>query len=237
VRAVRPAVGGDFPICLRYSQWKQQGYGAKLAQALEELARFLTPLVDAGVDLFHCRARRSWLPEFEGDSLNLAGWTKRLTGKATITVGSIALDAEFVTERSLADFNAASAVGIDELLARREREEFDVAALGRALIADAEWPRKVREGRSEEAKSFAKDLLARLDSRVKSFSCEVSADLAARARGHDALLSESITPGTNISLCIGHSPTYGWPQTTGSRRFRHSPCLHVRDLPKNATAM
>jgi 2,4-dienoyl-CoA reductase-like NADH-dependent reductase (Old Yellow Enzyme family) len=163
VRAVRAAVGPDFPICLRYSQWKQQDYAAKLAETPAELGRFLAPLVDAGVDMFHCSTRRYWLPEFEGEPLNLAGWTKRLTGKPTITVGSIALDTEFVTERSLADFNAAASTGIDELLSRLEREEFDLAALGRALIADPEWPRKVREGRGQEAKSFAKDLLAQLE--------------------------------------------------------------------------
>jgi 2,4-dienoyl-CoA reductase-like NADH-dependent reductase (Old Yellow Enzyme family) len=162
VRAVRSAVGPDFPICLRYSQWKQQDYGAKLAQTPAELARFLAPLVDAGVDIFHCSTRRYWLPEFEGDTLNLAGWTKRLTGKPTITVGSIGLDTEFVTERSLADFNAGKATGIDELLARLDRAEFDLAAIGRALIADASWPSKVREGRSAEVQGFSKDMLAEL---------------------------------------------------------------------------
>lgn len=163
VLAVRAAVGPDFPICLRYSQWKQQDYSARLAQTPAELERFLSPLVLAGVDLFHCSTRRYWLPEFEGDTLNLAGWTKRITGKPTITVGSIALDTDFVTERSLADFNAASTTGIDELLARLDRDEFDLAALGRALIADPEWPRKVQEGRGKDAKSFAKDLLVQLE--------------------------------------------------------------------------
>ena len=86
VRAVRKQVGSSFPICLRYSQWKPYDYNAKLARTPDELAAFLTPLADAGVDIFHASTRRFWLPEFEGSELNLAGWTKRLTGKPAITV-------------------------------------------------------------------------------------------------------------------------------------------------------
>jgi 2,4-dienoyl-CoA reductase-like NADH-dependent reductase (Old Yellow Enzyme family) len=58
----------------------------------DELERFLRPLVDAGVDAFHCSTRRFWEPEFAGSDLNLAGWTKKLTGKPAITVGSVTLN-------------------------------------------------------------------------------------------------------------------------------------------------
>ena len=51
---MRAAVGEDFAIVLRFSQWKQQDYEARLAETPEELEAFLAPLVDAGVDLFHC---------------------------------------------------------------------------------------------------------------------------------------------------------------------------------------
>ncbi len=74
-------MGPGYPIVLRYSQWKQQDYTAKLVQSADDLGRFLAPLVDAGVDVFHCSTRRFWEPEFEGSDLNLAGWTKKLTGK------------------------------------------------------------------------------------------------------------------------------------------------------------
>jgi len=52
IREVRSQVGPEFPICLRYSQWKQQDYNAKLAHIPAELERFLAPLTGAGVDLF-----------------------------------------------------------------------------------------------------------------------------------------------------------------------------------------
>ena len=96
IEAVRRATGPDFPIILRFSQWKQQDYAAQLATTPEELARFLAPLSTAGVDIFHCSQRRFWEPEFEGSDLNLAGWTKKLTGKPTVTVGSVGLSGDFI---------------------------------------------------------------------------------------------------------------------------------------------
>lgn len=77
VKACRRAVGPDYPIALRFSQWKSSDYTAKLAETPDELARFLAPLANAGVDIFHCSTRRCWESEFIGSDLNLAGWTKK----------------------------------------------------------------------------------------------------------------------------------------------------------------
>src|SRR6202142_3515694 len=63
-RAVRRETGPDFPILLRFSQWKQQDFTARLAHTPQELEAFLAPLADAGVDIFHCSTRRFWEPEF-----------------------------------------------------------------------------------------------------------------------------------------------------------------------------
>jgi 2,4-dienoyl-CoA reductase-like NADH-dependent reductase (Old Yellow Enzyme family) len=151
VSAVRRAVGPDFSIVLRYSQWKLQDYSAKLAETPAELEQFLSPLTAAGVDIFHCSTRRFWLPEFDGDDLNLAGWTKRLTGKPTMTVGSVGLEQDFI-----AAFGGASSEkrGLDDLLARFERGEFDLVAIGRVLLQDPAWVEKVREGRHDELSPF-----------------------------------------------------------------------------------
>src|SRR6218665_100983 len=71
IQAVRAAVGPDFPIIFRFSQWKQQDYTARLVTTAEDLGAFLKPLSDAGVDIFHCSTRRFWEPEIEGSELNL----------------------------------------------------------------------------------------------------------------------------------------------------------------------
>jgi len=72
------------------------GFRSEAGTQSGRITRFLGPLVDAGVDVFHCSTRRFWEPEFAGSDLNLAGWTKKLTGKPTITVGSVTLDQDLI---------------------------------------------------------------------------------------------------------------------------------------------
>ncbi|MGY6020511.1 NADH:flavin oxidoreductase [Streptomyces spinosirectus] len=151
VAAVREAVSPEFPILFRYSQWKQEAYDARLAETPEELEAILAPLAAAGVDAFHASTRRYWLPEFEGSDLNLAGWTKKLTGRTAITVGSVGLDGDFI--RAFAGEGSATR-GIDDLLDRLEREEYDLVAVGRALLQDPEWAAKVLDGRVSELKPY-----------------------------------------------------------------------------------
>ncbi len=155
VKAARAAVGKDFPIIIRLSQWKQQDFAAKLAHTPEDLETFLTPLVDAGVDLFHCSQRRYWEPEFDGSDLNFAGWTKKITGKPTISVGSVGLDGEFIA--SLGGASAETAADISNLLDRMAANEFDLIAVGRALLVDPEWVVKVRDQRLDELKPYTKE--------------------------------------------------------------------------------
>ncbi|GHE00171.1 NADH:flavin oxidoreductase [Streptomyces alanosinicus] len=151
VAAVREAVSPEFPILFRYSQWKQQDYAARLAETPEELEAILTPLAAAGVDVFHASTRRYWVPEFEDSDLNLAGWTKKLTGKQTITVGSVGLDGDFVNAFK---GEGSPVQGIDNLLDRLEADEFDMVAVGRALLQDPQWAAKVLADRFEELKPY-----------------------------------------------------------------------------------
>lgn len=160
IRAVRADVGPDFPVVLRWSQWKLQDFDAKLARTPQELEQFLQPLVDAGVDAFHCSTRRFWEPEFAGSDLNLAGWTKKLTGKPVITVGSVTLNEDLMT--SFGTTNTASVTGIDNLLDRLGRDEFDLVAIGRSLIVNPAWPGIVRRGALNELLPFNRSVLAEL---------------------------------------------------------------------------
>ena len=147
VAAVREAVSPSFPVIFRYSQWKSGAYDARLADTPEQLEAVLTPLADAGVDAFHASTRRYWVPEFDGSDLNLAGWTRKLTGKTAITVGSVGLDGEFI--RAFAG-EGAPVKGIDDLLDRLDSDEFDLVAVGRALLQDPQWAAKVLAGRFDE---------------------------------------------------------------------------------------
>lgn len=159
LEAIRSQIGEDFPLILRFSQWKQQDFESKLAQTPEQLEQFLGPLSEAGVDIFHCSTRRFWEPEFEGSPLNLAGWVKRLTGKPTISVGSVSLSEEFVATYGE---GSAEVAGIEELIARMEADEFDLIAVGRALLANPDWAQKVRNNELDSIKTFRKEQLAEL---------------------------------------------------------------------------
>jgi 2,4-dienoyl-CoA reductase-like NADH-dependent reductase (Old Yellow Enzyme family) len=165
VAAIRAEVGDDFAIVYRYSQWKAGFYDAKIARSPQELENVLTPLVNAGVDVFHPSTRRHWEPEFPELSgtegvRGLAGWTKEITGLPTITVGSVGLDKVF--DGAWGDDAASGTTGLEPLLAQFEREEFDIVAVGRALLADPEWVHKVQSGRLDDRIAFSRDHITTL---------------------------------------------------------------------------
>ncbi len=163
VEAARAAVGPEFPVILRWSQWKQQDYAARLADTPEELEQFLQPLCDAGVDIFHCSARRFWEPEFEGSALNLAGWTRKITGKPTITVGSVGLNADFIPLPGEATFREAEPASLDSLVQKMANDEFDLVAVGRAMIANPDWANRVQAGELLAMRPFEKEQLLNLN--------------------------------------------------------------------------
>lgn len=160
LKAVRAQVGEDYPVIIRLSQWKQQDYDVKLARSPAEMEAWLTPLADAGADVFHCSQRRFWEPEFpeiDGDEgLNFAGWARKLTGRPTITVGSVGLTGEFIAAWGGEQSQPAS---LDGLIRRMEADEFDMVAVGRALLQDPEWVTKVRDGRSDELLAYDRKAL------------------------------------------------------------------------------
>jgi len=160
VRAVRNSIGDDFVVILRLSQWKIGAFDSQLAASPAELEAWLTPLSEAGVDIFHCSQRRFWEAEFDGSDLNFAGWTKKVTGKPTITVGSVGLSGEFIA--ALRQGEGSEPAPLTELQRRLERGDFDLVAVGRALISDPDWVKKEHEGRTSELRGYSKESLAAL---------------------------------------------------------------------------
>ena len=159
VQAVRNAVGQDFPIDFRFSQWKLGDYNAKLANSAQELEFFLLPLVTAGVDLFHCSTRHFWDLAFSDSPLTLAGWTKKITGKPTIAVGSVGLDLDFIATKTGHSSPLQTLDKMNILLNSLEKGEFDLIAIGRALLGDPLWIQKIAEGRINEITLFSKKAL------------------------------------------------------------------------------
>ena len=150
IRECKRRTGKGFPLVLRLSQWKLQDFAAKLVATPDELSRLILPLVDAGVDLFDCSQRKYWEPEFSESHLNLAGWVKKISGKPTMTVGSVGLLDDLSVDR------------LDRLMEMFDRAEFDLVAVARGMLADPEWTMKMREGQYERIRSFDRKLVGTL---------------------------------------------------------------------------
>jgi 2,4-dienoyl-CoA reductase-like NADH-dependent reductase (Old Yellow Enzyme family) len=164
VSAIRHECGPDFLISLRFSQWKEVDYGAKVAADPGELQRMVAILREAGVDVLHCSTRRFWEAEWAGDGRNLAGWVKALSGLPTITVGSVGLDTDVMTTFiEGTDPGARVTEAIADLEARLTASEFDLVAVGRALIGDPDFVRKLASGDLAAIKTFTRADLGTLE--------------------------------------------------------------------------
>ncbi len=155
VRAIRKAVGDELPILFRFSQWKQQDFKAKLADTPAELEEVLIPIAESGVDVFDCSTRYFDTPAFRDSNLNLAGWAKKLTGKMAMTVGGVGINTGMYDTNAGAEAKTTDNIALLE--ARMARDEFDLVAVGRALLHDPEWTNKIRRG--EEPSPFHNDSL------------------------------------------------------------------------------
>ncbi|UKT63941.1 NADH:flavin oxidoreductase [Pedobacter mucosus] len=159
IKEVRKRVGEDFALIIRLSQFKPAAYDFKMAKNEQEMEQWLTPLADAGIDIFHCSQRRFWEPEFESSDLNFAGWAKKLTGKATISVGSVGLTGDFFGAFA---GQSSEPTSLDELVRRMDRGDFDLIAVGRPLLADPNWVEKIKNNQMDQLKGFSKEALMEL---------------------------------------------------------------------------
>lgn len=164
VRAIRARVGPDFPIMFRFSQWKGPEYHARLAETPAELAGYLEPLADAGVDLFDASTRRFWEAEFADDGpWNLAGWARRLTGKAAMTVGCVSLELPLQSRGGrVKDIATVSRENIARLMSLFERGDFDLVGVGRAMIANPDWAARVARGEVDALRAYDPATLSEL---------------------------------------------------------------------------
>ncbi|HEY3695364.1 NADH:flavin oxidoreductase [Phenylobacterium sp.] len=158
VAAIRGAVGPGLPIVFRFSQHKSQDYTARTAETPKALEDLLVPLAEAGVDIFDGSLRRIDTPTFEGSPLNTAGWAKKLTGKPTISGGGIGVST--VLHEMFATGDVAAVDNLEPAMARFARGDFDLLSVGRSLISDPQFARRLRTG--EPFLPFDKAALARL---------------------------------------------------------------------------
>jgi 2,4-dienoyl-CoA reductase-like NADH-dependent reductase (Old Yellow Enzyme family) len=163
VAAMRAAVTDEFPIIFRFSQWKMTDYKARIANDADELAQMLQPLARAGADMFHASTRRFWEPAFEGSDENLAACARRVTGKPLIAVGSVGLAQQHETRKLRTRDNVGSEVAdLTRLRECLERDDFDLVAVGRGMLADPQWANKVRVGGVSALNALTPEMLQQL---------------------------------------------------------------------------
>jgi 2,4-dienoyl-CoA reductase-like NADH-dependent reductase (Old Yellow Enzyme family) len=135
VRAIRAAVGADLPILFRLSATDFVPGGVDLPLTVP----YAQALVQAGIDCLDVSAGTSDSPEGSshpneaqplGCFADIAAALRAATRVPVIAVGKIAT--RDVAEGILSQGKA------------------DLVALGRSLIADPDWPRKLAEGRDDE---------------------------------------------------------------------------------------
>lgn len=148
VAGIRDACGPGFLISVRYSQWKEADFSAKIVQSPDELREFVVAVREAGADVLHASTRRFWRQEWDGSDLGLAGWTRRLSNLPVIAVGSVGVATAIMERPDPAGSTAEPRLqeGLRELARRFNDAEFDLVAVGRSLIADPDWVRKVAAG-------------------------------------------------------------------------------------------
>ena len=124
VAAVRAAVGKDYVVGVRLSQAKVNDFAHRWGGEDEAVTIFRT-VGGLEVDYLHATEYEAWQPAF-GTGPSLAALAKRHGGKPVLANGAL--------------HDPAQARGIVE------RGDADVVSLGRGALAQADWPRRVRNG-------------------------------------------------------------------------------------------
>jgi 2,4-dienoyl-CoA reductase-like NADH-dependent reductase (Old Yellow Enzyme family) len=159
-RAVRAAVGPEFPVIYRFSQWRLGDYTQQKWHTPDELGAWVSALKEAGVDILHVSTRDATDPGFpEAGAKTLAGWARELSGLPVIAVGKVSVT--LTMDQAYGDEPDQVADPAPKL-GLLERGEADLLAVGRALIANPDWVSVVRAGDWRSLKAFDKELLSDL---------------------------------------------------------------------------
>jgi len=158
VCAVREAVGAGFPIIYRFSQWRVDDYREIKWKTPDELALWVAALREAGVDLLDVSTRNALAPAFEGSRRTLAAWAKDLSELPVIAVGTVSL--ALAVDEPGEVVPPADPGPVFELV---EKGEVDLIGVGRALIANPDWVRVVRDGDWRNLRPYTRAILSRLE--------------------------------------------------------------------------
>lgn len=123
---IREAVGDDLVVGVRVSQGKVSDFDHKWAQGVEEAEIVFTELGATGIDYVHTTEFVAVEPAFEDDPRSLASLARQFSGATVIANGSLNTSAD--AHRTIEDGHA------------------DLVAIGKAALANRNWPQLVAAG-------------------------------------------------------------------------------------------
>jgi len=133
-RAVRQVIGSDVPLVYRFSIHADDPAAPNHPVTPESLRVFLRALEEAGVDVWHISCWHESRRGYFGTERYLPDWVRHFSDKPRIVAGNL---------RTPRDVSLYLAGG-----------HADAAALARALITDAEWVQKARQGQTETIRPY-----------------------------------------------------------------------------------
>lgn len=158
IKSCRQTVGNSFPIMIRLSNFKMYDLKSQLADTPDGFKKIVLPLSEAGIDMFDCSALCFTDDLFLEQKGSLAFWTKKFTNKPTINVGCIGSERPFLHDVSeIIDkisnepntLNSPKSVKnplvfhSKALYQSIKNNEFDLIAVGRPLLLNADWVSKI----------------------------------------------------------------------------------------------
>lgn len=134
VKAVRAEIGPNVPLLYRFSIHADDPAAPNHPVTPETLAAFLQALEGAGVDVWDISCWRDSRRGYFGTEIWLPDWVRRFSEKPRLVAGNLLTPG---------DASAYLAAGHAE-----------AAVLARALIADAAWAGKARQGAAEQIRPY-----------------------------------------------------------------------------------
>ncbi|PKJ55693.1 NADH:flavin oxidoreductase [Bacillus sp. SN10] len=158
-KAVREAVGEEYPVGIRISQGKINDYFHKWADKEKDAEIIFGQLGQAGLDFIHVTEFEAWQPAFSEDEGTSATDSASGTGDTLAALAKKYSELPVIANGSLHDPEKAK-----EII---EKGEADVITLGRGALANYDWANKVKDGVQPD--EFVSEKTLSPDAKIKGF--------------------------------------------------------------------
>lgn len=158
-KAVREAIGEEYPVGIRISQGKINDYFHKWADKEKDAEIIFGQLGQAGLDFIHVTEFEAWQPAFSEGEGTSATDSAFGTGATLAALAKKYSKLPVIANGSLHEPEKAK-----EII---EKGEADVITLGRGALANYDWANKVKDGVQPD--EFVPEKTLSPDAKIKGF--------------------------------------------------------------------